>query len=133
MVRRMTATPAGWYPDPNDGSLQRYWDGSLWTEHTAPLPPRLPVASAESQSGVVDNPVVVAPLAATGRGAIQCPHCGVRGGVSMRRKKEKKGVSGGKATAAVLTAGISVLAVGLSRKEKVTHMKCRNCKVQWDA
>ena len=29
------ATPAGWYPDPNDASQQRYWDGSAWTEHTA--------------------------------------------------------------------------------------------------
>lgn len=26
--------PAGWYPDGNGG--QRYWDGSAWTEHTAP-------------------------------------------------------------------------------------------------
>ena len=30
-----TATPAGWYPDPNDAAKQRYWDGSAWTEHTA--------------------------------------------------------------------------------------------------
>lgn len=28
------AAPAGWYPDGNGG--QRYWDGSAWTEHTAP-------------------------------------------------------------------------------------------------
>jgi hypothetical protein len=29
-------TPAGWYPDPHaPGS--RYWDGSAWTEHTAPV------------------------------------------------------------------------------------------------
>lgn len=27
--------PAGWYPDPQDDSRQRYWDGSAWTEHTA--------------------------------------------------------------------------------------------------
>ena len=27
-------TAAGWYPDPNDASAQRYWDGSAWTEHT---------------------------------------------------------------------------------------------------
>ncbi|MER7722925.1 phospholipid scramblase-related protein [Streptomyces sp. NPDC096323] len=28
---------AGWYPDPHgDPQLQRYWDGSQWTEHTAP-------------------------------------------------------------------------------------------------
>lgn len=29
---------AGWYPDGNGG--QRYWDGSAWTEHTAPGPNR---------------------------------------------------------------------------------------------
>lgn len=28
------AAPAGWYPDGTGG--QRYWDGSIWTEHTAP-------------------------------------------------------------------------------------------------
>lgn len=33
----MSDTPqAGWYPDPSDPSLQRYWDGTKWTEHTAP-------------------------------------------------------------------------------------------------
>jgi hypothetical protein len=31
-----SAVPAGWYPQ---GDVQRYWDGSAWTEHTAPLPP----------------------------------------------------------------------------------------------
>jgi hypothetical protein len=31
-----TPVPAGWYPDPNNGQLQRYWDGTRWTEHTAP-------------------------------------------------------------------------------------------------
>jgi membrane protease YdiL (CAAX protease family) len=28
--------PAGWYPDPVDGSLQRYWDGTTWTASVAP-------------------------------------------------------------------------------------------------
>lgn len=28
--------PAGWYPDPTNPEQQRYWDGSTWTEHTAP-------------------------------------------------------------------------------------------------
>jgi hypothetical protein len=28
--------PAGWYPDPNDPSSQRYWDGSQWTENRTP-------------------------------------------------------------------------------------------------
>jgi hypothetical protein len=30
------STPAGWYPDPNDGAQQRYFDGSQWTYHYAP-------------------------------------------------------------------------------------------------
>lgn len=29
--------PAGWYPDAQNPTLQRYWDGVGWTEHTAPL------------------------------------------------------------------------------------------------
>ncbi len=36
-------SPAGWYADPDDSSRQRYFDGSSWTEHLAPLyvpPPR---------------------------------------------------------------------------------------------
>lgn len=30
--------PAGWYPDPQ-GSSQRYWDGSRWTEQRMPAEP----------------------------------------------------------------------------------------------
>lgn len=30
------SNPAGWYPDPQESSLQRYWDGSQWTTNTAP-------------------------------------------------------------------------------------------------
>ena len=29
--------PAGWYPDPTDGRLSRYWNGSQWGAATAPL------------------------------------------------------------------------------------------------
>jgi hypothetical protein len=41
------STPAGWYPDPDDASQMRYWDGASWTadfspaeanEPTIPLP-----------------------------------------------------------------------------------------------
>lgn len=32
----MNEQPAGWYPDPNDASKQRYWSGRAWTEHQSP-------------------------------------------------------------------------------------------------
>src|ERR1700730_2636224 len=35
---------------------------------------------------------------------VSCPHCGKTGDVSTKRVKKKRGISGGKATAAVLTA-----------------------------
>ena len=30
--------PAGWYPDPRDPRLIRWWDSAAWTEHTAAAP-----------------------------------------------------------------------------------------------
>lgn len=35
-----TLPPAGWHADPHGTpGLLRYWDGTQWTEHTAPIPP----------------------------------------------------------------------------------------------
>ena len=42
-----STTPAGWYPQ---GEQLRYWDGTAWTEHTAPLQPRAPVAPPTGNS-----------------------------------------------------------------------------------
>ncbi|OBG25435.1 DUF2510 domain-containing protein [Mycobacterium sp. E3198] len=39
----MTATPPpGWYPDPSGDNNQRYFDGTNWTDHVAPIAPRIP-------------------------------------------------------------------------------------------
>lgn len=44
---------AGWYPDPSGAPQQRYWDGTEWTEHTAPLagPPVAPPAERSRAIG----------------------------------------------------------------------------------
>jgi len=60
-----------------------------------------------------------------------CPHCQTKGSIRTKSVERKKGISGGKATAAVLTGGISVLATGLSRKEELTQARCGNCKNIW--
>ena len=37
--------PSGWYVDPGDESVLRYWDGARWTEHTMPQPAPTPEAT----------------------------------------------------------------------------------------
>lgn len=52
---------AGWYPQ---GAVQRYWDGSSWTDHTAPLaaaaaPPQPVYAAPQPVYAQAPAPVVV--------------------------------------------------------------------------
>jgi hypothetical protein len=52
-----SSAPAGWFPD---GSGQyRYWDGSVWTEHVAPMH-EMPVGAATVVTPAVEASVVVA-------------------------------------------------------------------------
>ena len=60
-----------------------------------------------------------------------CPHCQAAGGVTRRVVQKKKGISGGKATAALFTGGASMLATGLSRKEGASVLSCSNCGMEW--
>ena len=64
--------------------------------------------------------------------AMVCPHCQQRGRVHTKQVDRKRGISGTKATAAVLTGGASILATGLSQKDKATEAYCGNCKNTWD-
>ena len=61
-----------------------------------------------------------------------CPHCQAQGYVKIKRKKKKKGISGGKVMGAIVTGGWSLLGTGLSRKETVNQAKCSNCGIKWD-
>jgi hypothetical protein len=65
---------------------------------------------------------------------IVCPHCRQAGHIHATRISRDKGIHGGKTTAAVLTAGWSMLVTkGLSRKEDVTEFQCSNCGTTWHA
>lgn len=63
--------------------------------------------------------------------AVICPACQTRGLVRTKNVDRKSGISGGKATAAILTGGVTLLATGLSRKEAATQCYCDNCRSQW--
>ena len=39
--------PAGWYEDPDDGALQRFWDGSRWTSSRMPRTEAVPLEGQE--------------------------------------------------------------------------------------
>lgn len=62
---------------------------------------------------------------------ILCPQCQTTGSVTTKQVQQKKGISGGKATGALLTGGITLLATGLSRKETITQAHCTNCQSRW--
>lgn len=63
--------------------------------------------------------------------AMVCPHCQKSNCVRTKFVSRKKGISGGKATGAILTGGISLLATGLSRSEYDTQAHCDSCRNTW--
>ena len=86
--------------------------------------------AAPSKPGEV-RPLTMAQQKARLDAQIVCPHCQTRGRVTTCDVKLKKGVSGGKAVGALMTGGLSLLAVGLSRKEDATKAECSNCGSIW--
>ena len=60
-----------------------------------------------------------------------CPHCQKFGFVKTEATVVKRGVSGGKATAALLTGGLTMLATGLSQEDTMTKATCANCGSTW--
>ena len=58
----MNATPpAAWYPDPDDSTRLRYWDGTSWTEHrepaAGPQPPSKPQQPADMEAVTSESKV----------------------------------------------------------------------------
>ena len=62
---------------------------------------------------------------------IICQHCQQKGSVSISKIKAKTGMSTFKILMAFVTVGISILFVGLARKESKNKATCLNCKTSW--
>jgi transcription elongation factor Elf1 len=126
-------------PDWWQASDGRWYSPELHPNHQAPLPPppavpapRLKLPSTRGLKVTGYDLLAARSKSANAADArLTCPHCGEVGQVRTIRGKAKRGISGGKATAAVLTAGISVGMTGLSRKQRVTLARCSNCDVTW--
>jgi hypothetical protein len=66
-----------------------------------------------------------------GEHKIVCPQCQERGFVTTDKVIERTGIHGGKASAAILTGGVSMLATGLSNELERTKATCSNCGSTW--
>jgi hypothetical protein len=53
--------PAGWYPDPEDATRLRYWDGNTWAELPAPTAPLPPVATTPEPEPEPPKPIAETP------------------------------------------------------------------------
>ncbi len=53
--------------------------------------------------------------------------------MTTQRRRVKRGVSGGKATGALITGGLSIFATGLSRKQDVVEARCSNRGMSWQS
>ncbi|MGP4004604.1 DUF2510 domain-containing protein [Streptomyces sp. 8N706] len=80
-------TPPGWYPDPgqtgHEPALERWWDGSLWTDYTrepegtavSRIPPQQPVFAPPRQPELLEAPFASPPF----YGPESVGHGGARG------------------------------------------------------
>jgi hypothetical protein len=57
----MSTTASGWYPDPDNPAMLRYWDGSAWTEQrSAPSGPSPAITFAPTSGYDLSDPAALA-------------------------------------------------------------------------
>jgi hypothetical protein len=60
----LNSTPAGWYRDPADLRLLRYWDGTVWSDQVRPAEPiAAPAAPANTGNGLAIAAIVLGAIA----------------------------------------------------------------------
>jgi|NGEPerStandDraft_6_1074524.scaffolds.fasta_scaffold113973_2 hypothetical protein len=75
--------PAGWYPDSQLPNTLRWWDGTAWTTHTAPVEPTATPTSATPET-IVQAQSSAAPTPTLAQGPAAEPRH--RGGLFGRKK-----------------------------------------------
>lgn len=53
----MSTTPPGFYPNPNDQTELRYWNGAEWTDEKRPAPPQMLATTIQGEEGPSIIPV----------------------------------------------------------------------------
>lgn len=103
--------PAGWYPE---GAGLRWWDGSAWTEHRQAV--QLPAQQQQPVAQHSDRPLFEFTSHIEGKNAK------VQIFPDRLEWNLARGVSGGKVTAGVMTAGLSMLATGVRNGKSGSEM-----------
>jgi hypothetical protein len=62
--------PAGWYPDPENPTQERYWDGATWTQNVAPVSPCANTPQVPTSPGNTPQPVIDAPVLQTWKSSV---------------------------------------------------------------
>ncbi|HCS61768.1 MAG TPA: hypothetical protein DIW46_10305 [Microbacterium sp.] len=104
---------AGWYPNPDDSTQLRYWDGAVWTMHFAPAAPAatVPIAATAPTVAIEPSPpayvppaIYAAPAAPTAAQGASTPASG--------SSTKKKWLIGGAIAAGVIVVGSIGAALG---------------------
>src|SRR5829696_3230683 len=75
----------GWYPDPDDASSQRYWDGTRWTDDRAPYS-SVATASRTRRAGGGDGLVIAGYI-----GGVLIPIVGIVIGAILIQRANRHG------------------------------------------
>ncbi|WP_061964326.1 DUF2510 domain-containing protein [Demequina aurantiaca] len=111
---------SGWYLDPENQDLQRYWDGSAWTTKTAPAPgstqPAAPgsaqPAAPESTQPTAATTPPQAPAGSEIPTSGQAPAAPVQSAETAASEPERPSRRIGRGTIVVIFVGAIAIAIG---------------------